>query len=161
MWCRNAWLSKLTVRLGTRLCTLSVSHSAPAPAPFRPCAAHSKRVYSGYQSPKLREVQAEVKALKKRLKKKIAIAIFYGRERYVRILLPYIERNLAQNMGVVDEVILVTHNRDSDEGAIGAQRLLDDMVSRYPGVVREEPFCARPYGEWRGRHGQAPAGVHS
>lgn len=132
----------------------------PLPLP-PPSAAHTKRVYAGYQSPKLREVQAEVKALKKRLKKKIAIAIFYGRERYVRILLPYIERNLAQNMGVVDEVILVTHNRDSKNGSIGARRLLDDMVSRYPGVVREEPFCPKPYGEWRGRHGLAPVGVHS
>jgi hypothetical protein len=35
---------------------------------------------------------------------KVSVAVFWGRERYVSILWRYLERNLAANGGIVDEV---------------------------------------------------------
>ena len=76
----------------------------------------------------------------------VSVAVFWGRERYVTILMRYLERNLRVNGGVVDEVLLITHNRDDAVGAEGARAILDAAKARHPGVVRETPFCAKPYG---------------
>jgi len=40
---------------------------------------------------------------------KVSVAVFWGRERYVSILWRYLERNLAVNGGIVDEVRWGTH----------------------------------------------------
>ena len=64
----------------------------------------------------------------------------------MQLLWPYLERNLVANHGIVSELVLITHNRDGAEGREGAARLLDEMKSRYPGVVKDVPFCLKPYG---------------
>jgi hypothetical protein len=76
----------------------------------------------------------------------ISVSIFWGRGRYVRILWPYIERNLLANQGVVGEVLLITFSRDSGDGEKEARDILEDAVAKYPGVVKEVPFCPAPYG---------------
>ena len=125
----------------------------------------SKRV-AKYKSPALQEVQdvgllrclvgcwleltvlspQAVKQLLNTKSLKVSVAVFWGRGRYVKILWPYIERNLAANMGIVGEVLLITHNRDFPEGKHEARDILDSGVARYPGVVKEVPFCSQPYG---------------
>jgi hypothetical protein len=87
-----------------------------------------------------------VRALIQQRGVKVSICVFWGRGRYVRILWPYIERNLIQNLGVVGEVLLLTFNRDAADGEAEAREILDKAVARYPGTVKEVPFCARPYG---------------
>ena len=67
-------------------------------------------------------------------------------DRYVSILWPYLERNLRVNGGIVDEVLLITHQRDDEEGAAGARAILEAAVTKYPGVVVAVPFCRKPYG---------------
>ena len=66
--------------------------------------------------------------------------------RYVTILWPYLERNLRSNGGVVDKVLLLTHNRDTEAGAKGARHLLAQATKKYPGVVVRQPFCDEPFG---------------
>jgi hypothetical protein len=50
--------------------------------------------------------------------------------RYVSILTPYLERNLRINGGIVDQLLIVTLNRDHAEGTLGARRILDDLQTR-------------------------------
>ena len=76
----------------------------------------------------------------------VSVSIFWGRGRYVRILWPYIERNLIANKGIVGEVLLITHNRDAAAGKDEARHILEAGEARYPGIVKEVPFCSRPYG---------------
>jgi hypothetical protein len=63
-----------------------------------------------------------------------------------RILWPYIERNLLANLGIVGEVLLLTFNRDAADGEKEARDILDAAVAKYPSIVKEVPFCSRPYG---------------
>ena len=65
-----------------------------------------------------------------RRRAKVSVAVFWGRERYVSILWRYLERNLRVNAGIVDEVLLITHNRDGEEGAAGARAILDGAVTK-------------------------------
>jgi hypothetical protein len=58
----------------------------------------------------------------------------------------YLERNLRANGGIVDTVLLVTKNRDTDAGASGARDILTRAMETYPGAVKEIPFCAKAYG---------------
>lgn len=76
----------------------------------------------------------------------VSVSIFWGRGRYVRILWPYLERNLLANHGIVGEVLLVTKNRDAEEGSKEARHILETAVAKYPGVVKEVPFCVPAYG---------------
>ena len=62
------------------------------------------------------------------------------------ILVPYLVRNLRANGGVVDELLVITKNRDSASGMQASQALLDDVSKRFPGAVRQVPFCRHPYG---------------
>ena len=81
----------------------------------------------------------------------VTLSVFWGRGRYVRILWPYIERNLVANGGSVDKVILITKNRDHVAGATEARNILERNVAKYPGEVVEVEFCDRPYGAWATR----------
>jgi hypothetical protein len=72
---------------------------------------------------------------------KVSVAVFWGRERYVTILWRYLERNLRANGGVVDEVVLITHNRDDATGAEGAKAILADAVRR---CGRPSRGCSEP-----------------
>jgi hypothetical protein len=99
-----------------------------------------------YRSPKLTEVADAVKAELSRRGAKVSVAVFWGRERYVRLLWRYLERNLRVNMGVVDEVLLITKNRDDEAGANGARQVLTTAMETYPGIVKEVPFCPKAYG---------------
>ena len=65
-----------------------------------------------------------------RRRAKVSVAVFWGRERYVSILWRYLERNLLVNAGIVDELLLITHNRDGEEGAAGARAILDGAVTK-------------------------------
>jgi hypothetical protein len=87
-----------------------------------------------------------VKSLLRQRGLKVTVSIFWGRGRYVRVLWPYIERNLASNMGIIDEVLLITFNRDRNDGEKVAHDILESAVARFPHVVREVPFCPQPYG---------------
>ena len=40
--------------------------------------------------------------------------------RYVKLLWRYLQRNLRVNGGIVDDVILITHQRDDEVGAAGS-----------------------------------------
>ena len=61
---------------------------------------------------------------------KVTVAVFWGRERYVSILWRYLERNLRVNQGIIDEVLLITKNRDDEAGAIGARAILNAAISK-------------------------------
>ncbi len=87
----------------------------------------------------------------------VSVAVFWGRERYVSILWRYLERNLRVNHGVLDEVLLLTKNRDDEAGAIGARAILDAFVAKcvpcgvctllagvaYRPTSQRGPACAR------------------
>ena len=105
------------------------------------------------QPPKVKEIRKSVLGLLKKAKKSASAAVFWGRERYVRILWPYIERNLRVNKGILEEVVLITHSRDTAEGWVGSMQILEDAVAKYPGVVKHVEFCPTPYGEcWSAGH---------
>ena len=64
-----------------------------------------------YRSPRLKEITAAVRTELDARGASVAVAVFWGRERYVSILWRYLERNLRANGGIVDQVILITNQR--------------------------------------------------
>ena len=76
----------------------------------------------------------------------VIVTVFWGRQRYVSILERYLRRNLRVNGGIVDELLLITTNRDHADAAVASRQTLTELVAEYPGVVREVPFCPRAYG---------------
>jgi hypothetical protein len=77
----------------------------------------------------------------------VTIAIFWGRERYVKILWKYLERNLAINGGIVDKIVLAVHSRQQDEeGTLAAARRVKMMQDKYPGIITAVEMCPMIYG---------------
>jgi hypothetical protein len=117
---------------------------------FHQCLVKQAKTFSSYalryQSPALSDVTAAVNQELRVRGATVSVVVFWGRERYVTILWPYLERNLRANMGIIDEVLLITKDRDKPNGAAGARRILESAISKYPGVVKEVPFCPRAYG---------------
>ena len=99
-----------------------------------------------YQSPDVLKVRARTLDELAARGAHVVVSIFWGRERYVRILWPYLERNLRANKGIVDKIILITKPRDSEEGNAGARAILEAAIKQYPGIVEEVPFCPKAYG---------------
>ncbi len=61
-----------------------------------------------YQSPRLDEVVTAAREAKANAGVTVTAVVFWGRERYVSILTPYLERMLVVNGGVVDKLLLLT-----------------------------------------------------
>ena len=76
----------------------------------------------------------------------VVATVFWGRQRYVELLELYLRRNLRANGGVIDELLLITNNRDSEEGLASATGILNALKADYPDAVKAVPFCAKPYG---------------
>ena len=117
---------------------------------FHTCLVKQAKTLSStalrYRSPELQQVTGAVNRELTARRAKVSVAVFWGRERYVSLLWRYLERNLRANMGIVDEVLLITKDRDGSVGSLGARRILEQFTAQYPGVVREVPFCPRAYG---------------
>ncbi|KAK9917316.1 hypothetical protein WJX75_003075 [Coccomyxa subellipsoidea] len=61
----------------------------------------------------------------------VGALVFYGRRRYVKLLNVYLERNLAQNGGILDEVVFAVRTLDEED-----LKFLDLLLARNPGVYR-------------------------
>lgn len=99
-----------------------------------------------YKPPRLEEVKSLVR---KELDEKgmgITIVIFWGRMRYVKILWPYIERNLRVNGGSVDVVVILYLARQPEEATDGNREFLEDIAKKFPTVVDSRPFCVLAFG---------------
>jgi hypothetical protein len=99
-----------------------------------------------YKSPKLSDVQARVRRELDARGFKVALAVFWGRLRYVTILWKYLERNLRVNGGIVDELQLVHANHTAANTVDGNLIFLDAISAKYPGVVLNIPFCKKFFG---------------
>ena len=111
-------------------------------AQARTCTEHAM----AYRSPRLAEVRAAVDSTLLARNMTVAVAVFWGRHRYVSILWRYLERNLRANGGIVDKLLLITHKRDSDAGFARAAEILRHATEKYPTSVFAVPFCDKPYG---------------
>ena len=75
---------------------------------FRSCLRLQAKTFAShvlrYRSPELSDIASAVRVGLDARQAKVVVAVFWGRERYVSILWPYLERNLRSNGGCVDEV---------------------------------------------------------
>ncbi len=70
-------------------------------APLPPPPHHHHHHHYPPARPLWRQVTAAVRAELDRRGAYVSVAVFWGRERYVRILTRYLERNLRANGGIV------------------------------------------------------------
>ncbi len=84
----------------------------------------------------------EVRSILDARKIVLSVVVFWGRGRYVRTLWPYIERNLKANMGIVGEVLLITHKRDHGEGQDESRAILESGTIAGPFLAYVAPFVA-------------------
>jgi hypothetical protein len=107
--------------------------------------AFSKRV-AEYRPPPLADVAAAVRRELEARSARVVVVVFWGRARYVSMLWRYLERNLRGRGGVVDQVLLVVKNRDTNASAADAHAMLKRFQERNPDAVAEVPFCRNAYG---------------
>jgi hypothetical protein len=124
---------------------------------FYQCIEDEARVFTShamrYRSPKLEEVRSAVRAELDKRGMGVTVAVFWGRNRYVRILWPYLKRNLRRNGGVIDHLLLLQANQTWYEGAViksswddGNRDLLAEMAAYDPEHIKYEPFCEGRFG---------------
>ncbi|CAL8463666.1 g3200 [Coccomyxa elongata] len=63
--------------------------------------------------------------------KKVGALVFYGRRRYAKLLNMYLERNLAANGGILDEVVFAVRTDDAED-----LNFLETLLMRHPQVYR-------------------------
>lgn len=114
---------------------------------FTQCLTRQAQSFStripGYQSPDVWEVRRRVQAAKEAKGMNVTVVVFWGRRRYVSILVPYLERNLAVNGGVVDDVLLLVGapGMDRDGPSVTTMDIINSLTSKYPGVMKALPMC--------------------
>jgi len=89
----------------------------------------------GVYQPVLPKLEPTVKADMEPQRGRVHVCIFTGRWRYLRILLPYLYRELRQNGGVVDKVIFAMIGFD-----VETQTKLKNLSTTANSVLKDEAF---------------------